>query len=298
MDYQKNEVKAGLFILLSLALLFGFLFIIMGIGNWGDKALYRARFQYVGGVEPGSEVRFAGLLVGQVKKVQLVGKEYAGAEIVLEVQKGTPIRQDSKAFLTTVGIMGSFYVEITPGTPESKLLEPGSLIKSEQVTSYAQMADEASDMIAQITELSDRLSSLFSRDNRENLARTLKSVRNVAEMTEKDLKYTLSSVHNLSTRTENILSNLDNMLIKNDSALTQSVTKLNVLLEQSGKTVEHVNELLYDFDYGISAHETEFEQIIDNLDSMTRNLVEFSNTIKERPWSALRKEYPPERKNP
>ena len=298
MEYQKSEIKAGLFILSSLILLFAFLFIIMGAGNWGDKDLYKTRFRYVGGVEPGSEVRFAGILVGQVKKVQLVGKEYPGAEIILEVQTGTPVRHNSKAFLTTVGIMGSFYVEITPGTPESDLLEPGSIIKSEQVTSYAQMADEASRMINQITELSDRLSSMFTDENRDHLTATLRSARNIAEITEKDLKATLSAVHHLSDRTEAVIDNLDHILIRNDSALTESVGQLNHLLTQSSGTVEHVNKLLDDLDYSITANETEIEQIIENMNSMTRNLNEFSNKLKNQPWSAVRKEYPPQRKIP
>ena len=296
MEYQKNEIKAGLFILTSLVLLFAFLFIIMGAGNWGDKEIYRTRFGYVGGVEPGSEVHFAGVLVGQVDKVQLVGKEYPGAEIIIKVEEGTPVREDSKAFLTTVGIMGSFYVEITPGSPESDLLQPGSLIESEQVTSYAQMAGEASQMINQITELSERLSGMFTDENREHLTFTLKSARNIAEMTEKDLKETLSTVQNLSSHTEKVLIDLDTILVSKDSALTESVTRLNELLAQSGQTVTLVNELLTDLDYGIDENKVDLKQIMDNLNSMTRNLNEFSQTLKEKPWSAIRKDYPPKRK--
>ena len=151
-------------------------------------------------------------------------------------------------------------------------------------------------MINQITELSERLSGMFTDENREHLTFTLKSARNIAEMTEKDLKETLSTVQTLSSHTEKVLIDLDTILVSKDSALTESVTRLNELLAQSGQTVTHVNDLLTDLDYGMDENKVDVKQILDNLNSMTRNLNEFSQTLKEKPWSAIRKDYPPKRK--
>ena len=45
-----------------------------------------------------------------------------------------------------------------------------------------------------------------------------------------------------------------------------------------------------------SQNSDSINEIVTNLDGLTRNLEEFTQTIKERPWNLVRKSAPPERK--
>ncbi len=298
MDYKGHEVKAGIFIFVAIVLTIAFLMIIIGASKFEDKVSYRARFSYVGGIEPGSIVRYAGVQVGHVTDVKLAGKKFPGAEVVFEVKEGTPVRTDSKAYLTTVGIMGSYYVEISTGSADAPLLPPGSLIPSKDVTGYAQMSDEASEMLKEMTELVDGMNALLNQQNREKISKALSAASDIVVTTEMNLDTTLQSVHTLTVQMEAMLGNMDRMIAQNESTLTQSVQNLEQLLRSSQETVKHVNNLLQGVDKSLMSNKSQFQQIIENLNSMTNNLDEFSRQLKERPWSAVRKTHPPKRELP
>lgn len=298
MDYKGHEVKAGIFIFVAIVLTIVFLMIIVGASRFEDKVSFRAQFSYVGGIEPGSMVRYAGVQVGQVTEVKLAGKNYPGAEVVFEVREDTPVKTDSEAYLTTVGIMGSYYVEISVGSTDAPLLPPGSLIPSKDITGYAQMSGKASEMLHEITELIDGMNAMFNPQNRKKISKALSAASDIVVTTEMNLDTTLQSVHTLTVHMEKMLANMDRMIAQNESTLTQSVQNLEQLLRSSQETVEHVNTLLQGVDKSLISNKAQLQQIVENLNSITNNLNEFSRQLKERPWSAVRKTHPPQRELP
>ncbi|RPI01664.1 MAG: MCE family protein [Calditrichaeota bacterium] len=298
MEYKSSEVKAGIFIIASLIIFTVFLAIIIGVSSFEEKVEYKARFGYVGGIEKGSAVRFAGLPVGSVVDVRLPGNQYPGVEVVMEIEKNTPIRAGSRAFMTTIGIMGSFYIEITAGTQDDPLLPPGSFILAEDVTAYAQLSGVASDAAEELAELLRRLNDLLNENNRNEMSQMIHSINQIAAVSERNLQLSLESVNGLVLETQSLIAALRAMVENNDQSITNSVALLENMLVQSKASIERLDSILKNVDESMIQNQGQYNQIMDNLNSLTKNLDDFSRTVKEHPWSLVRKTYPPERELP
>ena len=80
-----------------------------------------------------ADVRMAGVNVGKVKKKELdKGGSATIAEIELE-EKFAPVAKDSRAVLRQKTLLGETYVELSPGTRGSGLLEDGGTLPRAQV---------------------------------------------------------------------------------------------------------------------------------------------------------------------
>ena len=113
------EIGAGAAVL---ALAAGFL--IFALGNTGTKAtpsykLY-ARFDNVGGLAPGSDVRMAGVKIGQVEKVYLDPKSYQ-AVVSFLVDKDVKLSSDASAQVSTSSLLGGAALTIQEGGADDNL---------------------------------------------------------------------------------------------------------------------------------------------------------------------------------
>lgn len=295
MDYKASEIKAGIFITISVILFVIFLAIIVGMNSFSEKETYLTRFRYVGGIEKGSAVRYAGLQVGSVIDVRLADDGYPGAEVVMQVEKNTPIRSDSRAFMTTIGIMGSTYIEITSGTADEPLLTSGALIPSEEVTGFAQMSGLASTAIDELTELLHGMNDLLNERNKQRISEMIASLNQIAQLTEKNLKVTLENMNSVIAEVNNLTLTAKDIVVSNDTSLTKSIHHLEKLLSQSITTLNSLDIVLSEVDRSLFENQQQYNQIMTNLNSMTENLNDFSQTIKERPWNVVRKTIPPQR---
>lgn len=298
MEYKSSEIKAGIFIIISVMLFIAFLVLIIGMNSFSEKVTYRARFSYVGGIEKGSAVRYAGLPVGSVVDVRLTDDEFPGAEVVLQVEQDTPIRTDSHAYMTSIGIMGSYYIEITSGSPDSALLPPGSLIDSKDVVGFAQMTEPASQAMDELTELLRRMNLILDQDNRTKISEMIHSLNQISRISENNMQETLENLNVLIAETQSMVSAAKQIVVSNDSTIASNLANLNETLSSSQQALERLDSILAGVDQTILQNQKQYDQIMLNVNSLTQNLDEFSRLIKERPWSVVRKSYPPERQLP
>ena len=114
----KIEFKVGLFVFVGLILLGVFVLSIGGFKTWTSGYKVRFSFNFVNGVKLGAPVRFAGLDVGQVKKLKLVFDQQdqkPKIEVLCWLKKDVRIPEDSSVWVNTLGLLGEKYIEIMPG---------------------------------------------------------------------------------------------------------------------------------------------------------------------------------------
>jgi len=295
MDYKSSEIKAGIFIVISLVIFIVFLAIIVGMNSLSEKVNYVTRFNYVGGVEKGSAVRYAGMQVGSVVDVRIAQDGFPGAEVVMQVTKETPIREDSRAYMTTIGLMGSVYIEITSGSNDSPLLSPDAMIPSNEVKGFAQISGPAADAMVELTDLLQHLNEIFNEHNRRLITDMIESMVNISKVTEGNLTLTLENMNQLIDEADELTRTMQNVVASNDSAISNSFHHLEVLLSQSIQTLDRLDGFLVNVDHSFFENQQHYDQIMRNLNALTQNLNEFSQSIKERPWSVIRKSVPTQR---
>lgn len=122
------EFKVGLLILISTAILVGFIFIL---GNFSLRSGFEVRldFDYIGSLQPGAPVKVSGIKVGKVKSVDFLGgaidpeinqRVQVRVTAWVEDRVRDSIRSDAEFFINTAGVLGEQYLEIVPGKDWTK----------------------------------------------------------------------------------------------------------------------------------------------------------------------------------
>lgn len=125
-----SAVKVGALVVLMAGMVIGVFALLQRSVFAQPMDEYIVEFEDAGGLSRGARVLFAGVTVGQVSDVQLVGTQ---AEVTIRIQADTPIPVGSVVKLPSSLIsLGDRQVEIVPGT-STALLEPGSRIRGELV---------------------------------------------------------------------------------------------------------------------------------------------------------------------
>ena len=130
-DVWLKRLLAGLFFVLSLALLTGSVF-VLGVekGFTEPKFEMTALFHMVGGLGTGAPVRLSGVTVGTVKKIDFLEDEVEGrgVEVTLNLYSKyqKQLRKSVNVAIITEGVLGEKIVEITsePGFYVSDLDRP------------------------------------------------------------------------------------------------------------------------------------------------------------------------------
>ena len=123
---MSREARVGIFVLLGLIVLTFFTFRVSKWGLIAEKG-YRLTvdFDTASGLEPKSDVKMAGVPIGKVEEIQLVGNR---ARLVLRIHKGIRIPIDSVGSIQTQGLLGEKYVEILPGKDVQRNLPAGGQV--------------------------------------------------------------------------------------------------------------------------------------------------------------------------
>ncbi|HMB86941.1 MAG TPA: outer membrane lipid asymmetry maintenance protein MlaD [Candidatus Dormibacteraeota bacterium] len=120
------DLGVGVFVLIGLIAL-GWMSVKLGridlLGNRGY--VVSADFPTVGGLKAGSTIEIAGVEVGRVDRIVL--QDYQ-AHVVMVIQPGVKLQDDSIASIKTKGLIGERYVRISPGGSD-KIIPPNGRIR-------------------------------------------------------------------------------------------------------------------------------------------------------------------------
>lgn len=159
----------GLFLLFALGAILTGVFFIGNIRLFKRTVTYYIDFQDVEALPPKAAVKVAGVEVGKVKRVQLADGH---ARVTIHIDPKLGVYENARGSIGSTGIIGTRFVELKPGDPQYKKLEPGATIRGEDGKS--------------INEMVSKLSTLFEDDEQygnavKNLKATLANIRNVSE---------------------------------------------------------------------------------------------------------------------
>lgn len=158
------ETRLGMFVLL--AILAGFIIfeLVGGVPIFKRGYHLRARFNNIQELRVGNPVKMAGVPVGQVEKIQL-DESGNKVELLLRLNRDTPVRTDSKATIKFAGLLGQNYVSIDFGSPNAPKLE-----QDQQIATVEQ--PDLSTLMAKLDSVAtgvQNLSSSFTGDKIDNL---------------------------------------------------------------------------------------------------------------------------------
>lgn len=128
---MKNSLETRLGIFFALALIAAMIMMEM-IGVDFFKSGYRlhALFNNIQELKPGDPVKMAGVEIGQVDKIQIDTNVANKVRVTMKIQKGKPVRTDSKATIKFTGLLGQNFIAVDFGSTNGVLAEVDSILET------------------------------------------------------------------------------------------------------------------------------------------------------------------------
>jgi phospholipid/cholesterol/gamma-HCH transport system substrate-binding protein len=148
-----SELRIGVLTIVAIIIAGLLIFSLTGTrGFFWQRYPLKTKFTDVQGLTPGSPVRVAGVEVGSVKQIALVGEE---VEVAFEVNKDVRnrITDKSVAMLGSVSLLGQAAVDIKPATNGTPIPDNGYVTSAKAKGSFADVSESAQTGIDEITGL-------------------------------------------------------------------------------------------------------------------------------------------------
>jgi phospholipid/cholesterol/gamma-HCH transport system substrate-binding protein len=316
MNSRREQVWVGIFVLVAAALLIAAALSMSGVFSRGNIP-HRAYFKFGGGLERGAVVRFGGMEAGNVRRLHMDPHDSTRIEVDFSVRPDIPLKVDSVAKITSLGVLGDNYLELTTGSRHAALAEPGSVVKSAEAVSFDDLSDMAADlepMAKQVLQTLDqrlnelqvtlaRTNDLLNDRNRANISAALSSVRSMLAEDQPKLLATLNNVQTASAQltpllgdlkrttaqANNTLGHVDGVVLENRQGLRASVAQLQQTLVSASSVMDQLNRLL-NYNTG------NVDQLLVNVRITTQQLRELTEKLERRPYTLIRADNPRERK--
>ncbi len=127
MEIRARYVLVGIFVLMVVAMLAGFTWWVRGGGGLAERTAYAVRFSGpINGLSPGSNVLFNGISVGEVTSLTLDSRKPSDVVVTISVDRGTPVRSDTRAGIAYSGLTGSGSIALFGGANTAAPIAPGN----------------------------------------------------------------------------------------------------------------------------------------------------------------------------
>jgi len=185
METKVNQTVVGAFVLvLGAAGIAAVLW--LGSGRLSQKE-YRPYLAYftesVSGLNLHAPVKSRGVAVGSVREISLDPTNPERVRLLLEVEKGTPVKEDTVAILGVQGLTGIAYIELSGGTRDSPTLKEapgdGAPVIRTGPSLMRRLDTAGTTLLSNLDESARRLNDVLDKDTRANLRAAVADLRQV-----------------------------------------------------------------------------------------------------------------------
>ena len=212
MNNQVNFALVGLFVLVLGGAFAG---LSLWLGFSGDNRAYTHYVTYfeesVTGLNVKAAVKYRGVEVGRVKRIELDRDNPSRVRVELEIESGTPIKTDTKAVLSSQGLTGIAHVELGGGSAGGDLdgggendpveIRTGQSLFVRLDTAVSTLLDEMKEAVGHLSAVAERTSLLMENNNIEIANQTLENVRRLTDSLARNadsLSITVDNVNQMS----------------------------------------------------------------------------------------------------
>jgi phospholipid/cholesterol/gamma-HCH transport system substrate-binding protein len=222
MNNRVNYALIGFLVLFSFVLIFAFGYWLLKPTNQEETKKYLIYFQEsVLGLNIDAPVKYRGISVGKVTKLRISPKNSEEVEVLVTILKTTPIKEDTIAKLTSQGITGLSYINLSMGKDNAPALikkfdEEYPVIKSAP-SFFENFENSLGNVSSNLTTTLQKTQQLLNEKNQKEFSKLLEKTALVMEkfdklLDEKTIKHLHNSAKNLdsiTTKTDKLLPNID-----------------------------------------------------------------------------------------
>lgn len=186
MESKVNLAAVGLFVLILGALLIGGVLWLSGGKSYGKS--YDTYLVYmsesVSGLNLDAPVRYRGVQVGRVKRIELAPGNVEQVKLTLDIESGTPVKQDTVAVLQSQGLTGIAHVDLSGGGRDSPQLKPGPGEEYPVIRTgpslMLRLDNAVTALLTNLNRSSENINALLDQENRTALRHTLANLERLS----------------------------------------------------------------------------------------------------------------------
>ncbi len=249
-----ENLRLGIFVVVGTILLLLAAYLVGNRQNMFGKTFdVTATFKNASGLQNGNNVRFSGINVGTVNKIEMVNDTTIKVHMIIEEKMQEHIKKDAIATIGSDGLVGSMLINIVPGKGEATLIGPG-----DELQSYSKVATQ------------DMMNTLNTTNE------------NAALMTADLLKVTQSLIKGKGT----LGRLLNDTTMAND--FQETITNLKYTSNLANATMAQLNKMVNDIDFegsaaGVLLNDTisggRMKNIVQNLETSSLEIEKMTHDL-------------------
>ena len=300
MNNKVNYTLVGLVVLLGIALMIGFGYWLLKPSDELETKKYYIRFdESVLGLNIDAAVKYRGIKVGKVISLRINPKNSEQVEVLVNILKTTPIKENTVAKLTAQGITGLSYINLSLGkndAPPLKVKKGDKYPVIKTIPSFFENIEQSLGTVS--TNLSKtlvRTSELLDDENQQEITRVLKKTASFMEKMDRLLDdKTIDHFHSSMRSADSTMKSLDSVMKKIDNIMPKIEHFVDHSVSWESKTSESFASITKSY-LGIKASMDEFKAAIANgefnLKEITSDMIPtLNNTLVEMQHLMIRAE--------
>lgn len=264
MEKNTSYILVGLFVILALGILISTT-IWLAFGGT-ERIIYREYETYmdesVSGLNKKALVKYLGVEVGYVKDINLnLDKPHlAPVRLTLDIESNTPIKTDTYSILTSQGITGLTYLELSGGSHQAPLLATDDktppIIRS-RPSVLIRLDTAMTEGFNKFNQIANNLTELLNADNRQyaqqimaNVATLTAELKQTNQQFQQMLGTASHSLHNLDDSTQalpNLVRQIEKVLVTSNTSIAtfaQMSKSIEQTSQNSQQTLAHTTEFI------------------------------------------------------
>lgn len=270
-----SEAKVGLFTLSGLAVFAAGILLLGDIRFQKQYPLY-VLFDNAEGLPINGPVKVAGVDVGQISEVKLEGER---ARVKIQVKKDLGVHRDAGAYVASTGLIGSKYLDLTLGSPQEPLLQPGDTIEGAQGMSFNDILRRVGEFFKEDPATGNAADNL--RQTIANFRQVSQALANSIGQQEEQMTEIVENIRALSAHAKQVAANLQDITDDHKVDVKVTLTKFRSISERLDDILERVQggkglmgKLVSDEQMG-----DELKQTMSNVKQVSKDLESFTGRI-------------------
>lgn len=257
-----SEAKVGAFAIGGLSMLSAAL---IGLGEIDflsdDNFKLHAPFRQVLGLESSADVRLSGVPVG---KVDSIIAENGGVLVTLKINQGVKIPEKSTATISSVGVMGSKFVNITPSVDSGNYLRDGDAIAVTEEADMNAMFESMNKVIGRVDGLLQDVEKIIGNDTFQ---------KSVIDMSE--------NIKSASEHMDKLMETLDRVAANNEGNVNEIASQMNTLLTKMNATMDNVEHMTANIDKFAGDPQTaeQLKETLANVAATSKNVASMAENM-------------------
>lgn len=297
---NSQNLRLGIFVILGIAI---FVAAVYFIGNrqnlFGNNSVLTSVFKDVSGLQPGNNVRYAGVNVGTVQNIRILNDTSIAVSMRIDDRTMDLVRKNSLATISSDGLVGSMIVNLLPGENDSLPsvpVQPGDTIASISKIATADMLttlNTTNENAALLT--ADLLKITNSINKGEGTLGVLIKDEEMADNFKESIEGLRQATRNVSGMVNRLNSIIDEVsykesvagLLLSDTLAAKQIEGIISNLELSALQINNVTTNLEHFSYKLRSDEGALDYIlndpeaVDQLDATLHNIEEATRKFDE-----------------